>query len=538
MHSILKHSHFLLLVVMMLSWNNAQSQNKNISQGVLFNGEPNLVVNPSDPQHLVVSWMGVAPPDYSSLHIRTKVSFDGGTTWGHLTDHPHPCTNCTSADPTMAFHKQGMLYLVYIDYISSTCNTGGIYIRSSEDGGQSWSTPMKAWDVNEISGEYPIDRPWLVVDNSGQPSSETLYLTTMPATRCGAAPPNEPYLKVSSDSGQTWSNYDPIDTPGYEVGNIPQPMASPAVTSNGAFFAVYPSYKISQSPYARNLWARSDDKGSSFSQRGVAVDSLTGNNLDTLSKKGTPLIACPGDSNKMAFLWPGGKHGDQDIFATTTSDGGQTWSGHQRVNDDPKNNGKVQDLAWGSYNEDGDLVVTWRDRRDASGSGYEQDYKIYGAISTDNGQTFGPNFEISDTQAPYDTILEEAGNDFMDCALIGDTLHSVWGDTRGGELEIYYDRRTVSTSAQASSSSYSPSFKTQVFARRQQLRVELPELRTIPEGSSLTVTDLLGRKQAFFHLHKNASTYPLPALRQGIYLYRLHIPGKAEQTGKFYLPGE
>ncbi|MBK8808284.1 MAG: hypothetical protein IPO21_17320 [Bacteroidales bacterium] len=64
------------------------------------------------------------------------------------------------------------------------------------------------------------------------------------------------------------------------------------------------------------------------------------------------------------------KNGDADIMAFHTNDGGQTWSSPIRINDDSLSNGKAQDMVWGSYNEQGNLVVTWRDRRNSVANGF------------------------------------------------------------------------------------------------------------------------------------------------------------------------
>jgi hypothetical protein len=417
------------------------AQDVNLSDNYIFQGEPNMVVDPQDPDHIVVSWMGTTIPYDSSLHIKTKVSWDGGRTWGDQSVHPHTCAGCGSADPTMVYDDAGRVYLAYIDFESDSCAKGGILLRSSNDGGVSWSDTSRVWDIGEISGEYPIDRPWMAIDHSGTASDGDLYMTTMPGSNCGASTPNEPYLKVSTDQGQTWSPYRTIDTAGFQVGPyIGKPMAYPAVNSNGSFFVTYPSYVPSQDAYPRFFFGRSDDEGVSYMDRGIVADTLQSASAPLL-KKGKPFIAAPNDSDRMAQLFIDSRHGDPDLFVATTDDAGGSWGPLTRVNDDPIGNDRAQDLAWADYNEDGELLVTWRDRRMASDSGYKTEHRIYGAISTDNGATWSGNFPISEGPLPYDSILAKSGNDFMDCAFIGDTAYAVWGDTREGHLEVFFRRR-------------------------------------------------------------------------------------------------
>jgi len=89
------------------------------------------------------------------------------------------------------------------------------------------------------------------------------------------------------------------------------------------------------------------------------------------------------------------------------------------------------------------LVVTWRDRRNAPDSSYTTSSEIWGAFRHKDSTNFSPNFLISDTQASYNTILASPGNDFMCVKFINDTINAVWGDTRNGFLNIYFQRMSI-----------------------------------------------------------------------------------------------
>ena len=53
---------------------------------------------------------------------------------------------------------------------------------------------------------------------------------------------------------------------------------------------------------------------------------------------------------------------------------------------------------------------------------------------------FSKNFSIYNQRVPYDSVLTRAGNDFMCVKLQDDTIHTTWGDTRSGNLNIWYAR--------------------------------------------------------------------------------------------------
>lgn len=52
------------------------SQNTLVSNGNIFEGEPYLVINPQNQQHLVAAWMGYQLNQ--KICIKSAVSFNGG----------------------------------------------------------------------------------------------------------------------------------------------------------------------------------------------------------------------------------------------------------------------------------------------------------------------------------------------------------------------------------------------------------------------------------------------------------------------------
>ena len=446
----MKHFNFpfkalAILCVAVASFFNctAQPANTNISNAATFDGEPYLAVNPTNNQNLVAAWMGLKLSGGSvAIAVTIRASFDGGNTWSNATTLSHNGTGYTSADVSMAFDKNGLLYISYIDYNKTTL-TGGDFISRSHDGGLTWDTPSQVLNISESPSKVPLDRPWLVIDNSNTSNFGTLYITTKPAP--WIAPPNRNYYKVSTDSGHTWSALANVDGGNHLVGNdIPAPMAAPSTTSNGNFCAIYPSYLSSQNVLPAFYQATSNNRGQSFNYS--TVFTYVPASLDSNLKGGYKLAADPTDSNNLVFLLVANKYSDADIFALSSTNGGQTWSSTPvRVNDDSVSNGKDQDMVWGSYNQQGKLAVTWRDRRNASSTGFwDVGYDFYYAISNDNGQTFSANKKMSSQFITFDSIIAQNGNDFMSCVYSSDTLYTVWGDTRSGSMNIFFAKTIAS----------------------------------------------------------------------------------------------
>jgi hypothetical protein len=511
-----------------------QVSNTNISNDKLYDGEPFLAVNPTNYNNLIIAWMGFSYTSYQ-VTIKTENSFDGGQTWGNYNELSHISKTWHSADVSMTFRKDGAVFLSYIDYREGP-DSGGIFVVQSTNGGTSWSAPVQAWSVDETP-KMAIDRPWIMVDNSNTVNAGTLYMTTKPAPWIPA--PNRPYLKVSTDSNKTWSAYHFIDTTGYLVGNdIQAPMASVAVSANGALCLAYPSYLISQSLYAQGFLAKSYNKGNSFSYD--TIISVYEGVSDTNYKRAYRIVANPKDSNELAFAYMGINYGDPDIFVSTTQDGGKTWSSIVRVNDDPIGDGVAQDMLWENYDTSGNLIVSWRDRRNAlPDTGFYAPTDFYCSLSSDNGKTFSKNVRLSSMTAEFDSVLSKPGNDFMCNALVNDSIYSAWGDTRTGVLNVFFAKASVQTgtgfppvlvySEKMPAIIISPN-PTQNNIKAQFIMVE-------NEKATVSITDVTGKQvlslpEKNYPSGNNQVNLNIQNLSSGEYFFTLKT-GEGNQTAKF-----
>jgi len=429
----------LLLFLLLIQFGFTYSQNLNLTNLTVFEGEPYIAINPTNNQNIVVAWMGYVFGSGTALTIKTKKSVDGGQTWSTAVNLPHMSPNFKSADVSIAFDGNGKLFLTYIDYRESP-DSGGVYLTKSLNGGTTWSVPVKIIDALSDGAKRPLDRPWLAVSNSGN----NVYVTTKPAP--WILPPNRPYFISSSNGGTSFNTWRYLDTTNFLVGNvIAASMAVPAITGN-TVIAIYPSYLPSQSVFAKFILAKTANGGGTFNYSTVFNSSFSTTASNDSAKLSYRVIINPTNSNHYVFLTIGSLSGvDYDIYMTETFNGGTSWSALMRINDDALNNGKMQDLVWGDFDSNGDLAITWRDRRNGSGPGYARASEIYGAFRASGSSTFSPNFKISSTLETYGNILAESGNDVMSMALRNDTLHTVWGSTRDGSLDIWYSRTKAST---------------------------------------------------------------------------------------------
>ncbi|MBI2258328.1 MAG: T9SS type A sorting domain-containing protein [Flavobacteriia bacterium] len=437
----------LFVFYLLISINSVFTQSINVSNGNVFDGEPFLAINPNNSQHLVVAWMSIVPFNYVS--IKSKVSFNGGQTWSseEIIPHSYTATGTISADPSLDFDNAGNLFLCYVDY-NISIDSGSVNVRKSSDGGLTWGEAIEVINAHSDPGKYPIDRPWMQVDRSGSINEGNIYVTTMPPTVFGLIePPYHPYFIHSTDGGNSFNQWRYLDTINWLSGNIiSQPTPFSSVSNNGSFNCVYPSWIASQNLNPQFIFAKTNNSGNSFTYNSLVIPYtyLYGSNDDTLAKLSYPLLVDPTNSNHLIFLNLLKLHGDADVFMWESYDAGISWNDSIRINDDLIGNNKLQDLIWADFDTDGDLVVSWRDRRNATDSTFLTSSEIWASVRYKDSISFYPNFRISDTIVAYDSILAYSGNDFMCIKMRNDTLYSVWGDTRDGKLNIWFKKMNYS----------------------------------------------------------------------------------------------
>ncbi len=512
----------IILILFLIVTGFLHSQNTNISNGPVFDGEPFLAINPNNPHHMVVAWMTWVNFN-DQFKIKAKATFDAGETWSAAQELPHIMPNYTSADPCVDFNNQGEVFVSYIDFTGTNPPvTGGVYLCKSTDGGLSWGAPTEVISTSYDGSKWPIDRPWMVIDKSNSSNEGNIYITTFNLNRTN--PSFNPYLSTSHDSGNTFSQRY-IDANSWLAGSInPLPMCSPAVSSSGTFHGSYPSYVISQNPYAQTFLASSNDGGATMSyQHMITFNPPSNLGPYSLAKKGSLLLCNPADSNHLCMIHLSAVTGDLDVYMIESFDEGANWTSPLRVNDDPIANDRMQDMLWGDFDSDGDLIISWRDRRNGSDSTFQTETEIWAAFRNKDSVNFASNFQITNATAAHDTALEAAGNDFMCIKLQDDTLNAVWGDVRTGKLNIWFQRMNT---------------KGVILSTKEIAHNNLPRFYLYPnpsntllhiEGQDIEkyeIYDLSGKVllQESFRFRQKTIDINVLDLTTGKYLIRLHTP--------------
>lgn len=185
--------------------------------------EPDVRVDPADPNHILVSWMQrPAGGDLNNCAIAT--TFDGGATWArHIFTK---LVHVACADISMAFApftppERGPGQTVYVasigygapggvgdgdgasNYEPKKGLTGQIYLFRSDDGGVTWSEPTVIYDWADPRAPAAFDRPWIAVDHGFGPFRGRIYVSAMTVFVQQATP--RVYLKYSDNGGATFS---------------------------------------------------------------------------------------------------------------------------------------------------------------------------------------------------------------------------------------------------------------------------------------------------------------------------------------------
>jgi hypothetical protein len=373
-------------------------------------------VDPRDARHAVATYQN---------QVHAAWTADGGATWTTATGTAPPNYR-VSGDVSIAVDRHGHAFLCHIafDQLGTTSywaiggSRNGIFVRRSLDGGRTWEATPKV--VMEHPTTRPKldweDKPYIVADNNPRsPHVGNLYVgwTEFQVDRTVIL------FSRSTDDGQTWSAPMLISTePGLPRDDNGALVAfDGAVGPDGTLYATWNDASgvvlavsrdggvLTTAPPYFNIAGFT--RGNGFAQIGI-------------DPRGRP-------QGRLFITWGDYRNGDIDIFASTSDDGGASWTPAVRVNSDPVHDGRDQFLQWLAVDpSDGAAYVLFYDRR---GDSANVRATVTLARSTDGGRSF-TNYAWSGSS--FDPRASSFLGDYTGLAALDGRVYGIWPE----EVEV------------------------------------------------------------------------------------------------------
>jgi len=381
-----------------------------------FFTEPSIAVNPRNPRQVVGVFQDNAHAAYSS---------DAGRHW-QIASGVAPSDYRVSGDVSTVFDAHGHAIICYMafdrlgtfNYWGHNSSRNGLYIRRSLDGGKTWEANDIPVSAQPDRSDSPWeDKPYIVADDSNGPYSGNLYIgwTRWTLTE------SQIMLTRSTDGGKTWSKPIEIDNkPGLpRDDNGALEGFDGIVGPDGTLYAVWSNGNHMQ-------FTESRDGGRTFSPVRDIIHTapIMFKVQDVARSNGFPQIAIDPRGGKQGsrlyITWSDYRNGDVDVFISTSSDHGVTWTPAVRVNNDALHNGADQYFQWLAVDpSDGSADVLFYDRR---GDPTNRKQIVVLARSTDGGKSF-TNYAWTTT--PFDAENAFMG-DYTGIAAMDGRVYGIW----------------------------------------------------------------------------------------------------------------
>jgi hypothetical protein len=390
--------------------------------------EPSIAVDPTDGNKMMIAWRQFNSINSDFRQAGWGYTTDAGLTWtfpGVLQNNIFRSDPVTKSDETGNFFY---LSLQSTEQQSFFCDD----LWRSTNGGQSFT------EQSPDEAGHGGDKEWFTIDtNVGGMGHGFVYQFWTGFFACDFGEFNR-----STDSGATWMS--PINIP-----NSPDTGAM-AVDTNGNLFLAgggAPFWCVRSSNAQNGGQTPTFDQvtqvnlGGNLIQGGVNGIGLCGQTFIAVDRSGG---ATNNNIYVVASVTPD-FNGTNVMFARST-DGGQTFSAPQRLNDDPVNPNKWHIFGTPSVAPNGRIDVVWLDSRNAANN---IDMQLFYTYSTDGGVTWAANIPVSDSFDPqagypnnqkigdYITIVSDAtGGNVAYAATFNVNPNAVGGH----EQDVYYVR--------------------------------------------------------------------------------------------------
>ena len=399
---------------------NAQSitqVNVNGSGGNIANdaaNEPSMCIDPTNPNRIAVGWRQFDTISNNFRQAGFGYSANGGSSWT-FPGRIEP--GIFRSDPVLESTASGTFYYLslkqtfYCDMFAST------------DGGATYTLTGPA-----VGG----DKQWFVIDRTSNPSQGFMYQIWSTAGNNYAG---RQFSRTTTD-GQIWSS--PVNITNSPVWGTLDVAANSDVFvcgSNGGS-----SFYVVRSQNAKNsLVTPTFNLSRTVNMGGSAAIQIP---VNPVGLGGQAWICCDKSSGSTAnyiYLLSSvyrNASNPLDVMFSRSTDGGNTWSTAQRINDDAQNLGHYHWFGTMSVAPNGRLDTFWMDTREDTN--HMQSHLRY-RYSVDGGTTWSVSVPLTNS---FDPALgypqQNKIGDYMQSVSLNTHVGLAFCATFNGEEDIYY----------------------------------------------------------------------------------------------------
>ena len=342
--------------------------------------EPSIAVDPTDGNKMTIGWRQFNSVSSNFRQGGWGFTTSGGTTWtfpGVLEN------NVFRSDPVLNSDETGRFF--YLSLLQSFCDD----MWRSTNGGQSWTR------LPPEGGGGGGDKQWFTIDTTNGTGHGFQYQAWSTAAPCSFG-----QFSRSTDGGFTWQS--PLSIPNSPVWGTLDVATNGNLFIGGAGSFSSPFWCIrssnAQNPGVTPTFDQTTQVnlgGSLVFGGGINPGGLAGQSFLAVDRSGGPTN---NNIYMLASVQPFGGGGTDVMFARSTN-GGQSFSGPQRINDDPINPNKWHWFGTLAVAPNGRIDCVWFDTRNAANN---TDSQLFYSYSTDGGVTWSPNAPVTNPFNPFE----------------------------------------------------------------------------------------------------------------------------------------
>jgi hypothetical protein len=368
--------------------------------------ETTIAVNPTNAANIVAAshtylYNLDKPSAVALLRIFTEayVSKDGGQNWTNV--HPPHGSYRFLTDPALAFDADGHLYWSNVashDSVAGAFSDVSVIVERSDDGGITWTDPVTVAAGNGTisnggSNAQFNDKDWIAVDRGTSRYRGSVYITwARQQYRRDVQTESPIYFVRSRDGGNTWtsgteiSGESPLCSGQGSSGPVTRcdqndaGFSSPIVAPDGTIFVAFLNHQaLGATLRDQVLLVSSTDGGDHWSAPRQIVglihdgvgdyptnwrgdSTLSGCQFRIFAAGNLALSTAAANTGQLYYVYAEnfdpGATARTNIMATTSVDGGATWSTPALVNSSRYD----QIFPWAAVGQDGKARVGYLDR--------------------------------------------------------------------------------------------------------------------------------------------------------------------------------